>query len=119
MNISRRQFLGQSALLISATTVHPQFMLAQTNQPAPKPSFHLFTKIFVGLPYAEIAQRVAALGYDGVEVPIRKKEILEGTNVLEEIPKMVEAYRKEKLEVLTLTTDITEVSRASQTEEIL
>ena len=120
MSLSRRNFLAQSALLFSAATLRPPFMLAQSNQPAAiKPTFHLFTKIFVGLPYAEIAKQVADLGYDGVEVPIRKKEILEGTNVLEEIPKMVEAYRKEKLQVLTLTTDIIEVSRAAQTEEIL
>ena len=119
MSLSRRNFLAQSALLFSAATLRPPLIFAQSNPPTVKPTFHLFTKIFVGLPYAEIAKQVADLGYDGVEVPIRKKEILEGTNVLEEIPKMVEAYRKEKLEVLTLTTDITEVSRATPTEEIL
>ena len=119
MSLSRRNFLAQSALLLSAATLRPPLIFAQSNPPTVKPTFHLFTKIFVGLPYAEIAKQVADLGYDGVEVPIRKKEILEGTNVLEEIPKMVEAYRKEKLEVLTLTTDITEVSRATPTEEIL
>jgi sugar phosphate isomerase/epimerase len=73
----------------------------------------------VGLSYQEIAKHVAAVGYDGVEVPIRKKEIREGADVVDEIPKMVEAYRNEKLEVVTLTTDIVEVSKAGRTEEIL
>jgi hypothetical protein len=40
-------------------------------------------------------------------------------DVLNEIPKMVEAYRNEKLEVVTLTTDLVEVSREARTEEIL
>ena len=119
MNHSRRNFLTQSALLFSAAALRPQMILAQSNQPAPKPSFHLFTKIFTGLPYAEIAKRVAAIGYDGVEVPIRKKEIVEGVDVLEELPKMVEAYQKEKLELVTLTTDFVEVNRIARTEEIL
>jgi sugar phosphate isomerase/epimerase len=94
-------------------------MLAQSNPPTPKPTFHFFTKPFVGLSYQEIAKHVAAVGYDGVEVPIRKKEIREGADVVDEIPKMVEAYRNEKLDVVTLTTDIVEVSKAGRTEEIL
>lgn len=119
MRLSRRNFLAQSALLFSATAYRPSFMLAQANPPVLKPTFHFFTKPFVGLSYQEIAKHVAALGYDGVEVPIRKKEIREGADVIDEIPKMVEAYRNEKLDVVTLTTDIIDVSKASRTEEIL
>ncbi len=119
MSISRRNFLAQSALLFSAAAYRPSFMLAQANPPVLKPTFHFFTKPFVGLSYQEIAKHVAALGYDGVEVPIRKKEIREGADVIDEIPKMVEAYRNEKLDVVTLTTDIIDVSKASRTEEIL
>ncbi len=119
MSISRRNFLAQSALLFSAAAYRPSFMLAQANRPVLKPTFHFFTKPFVGLSYQEIAKHVAALGYDGVEVPIRKKEIREGADVIDEIPKMVEAYRNEKLDVVTLTTDIIDVSKASRTEEIL
>ncbi len=119
MRLSRRNFLAQSALLFSAAAYRPSFMLAQANPPVLKPTFHFFTKPFVGLSYQEIAKHVAALGYDGVEVPIRKKEIREGADVIDEIPKMVEAYRNEKLDVVTLTTDIIDVSKASRTEEIL
>ena len=119
MKLSRRNFLAQSALQFSAATLRPSFVLAESNPLSPKPTFHFFTKPFVGLPYQEIAKYVAAIGYDGVEVPIRKKEIREGADVLDEIPKMVEAYRSEKLEVVTLTTDIVEVSREARTEEIL
>ena len=119
MSISRRNFLAQSALLFSAAAYRPSFMLAQANPPVLKPTFHFFTKPFVGLSYQEIAKHVAALGYDGVEVPIRKKEIREGADVIDEIPMMVEAYRNEKLDVVTLTTDIIDVSKASRTEEIL
>ena len=119
MRLSRRNFLAQSALLFSAAAYRPSFMLAQANPPVRHPTFHFFTKPFVGLSYQEIAKHVAALGYDGVEVPIRKKEIREGADVIDEIPKMVEAYRNEKLDVVTLTTDIIDVSKASRTEEIL
>ena len=119
MSLSRRNFLAQSALLFSAATLRSPFMLAQSNPPTPKPTFHFFTKPLVGLSYQEIAKHIAGIGYDGVEVPIRKKEIREGADVVDEIPKMVEAYRNEKLDVVTLTTDIVEVSKAGRTEEIL
>lgn len=119
MSISRRHFLGQSAALIAALSTRPQFILAQSTPVRPTPTYHFFTKIFIGLPYSEIAKHIADIGYNGVEVPIRKKEIREGADVIDEIPKMVEAYRNEKLEVVTLTTDITEVSSAARTEEIL
>ncbi len=119
MKLSRRNFLTHSALLLSAAACRPQFMFAQTNPVTLQPTFHFFTKPFVGLSYQEIAKHVATIGYDGVEVPIRKKEIREGADVLDEIPKMVEAYRNEKLEVVTLTTDIIEVSSAARTEQIL
>ena len=119
MRVSRRNFLTHSALLFSAAALRPQCLLAQSNSVILKPTFHFFTKPFVGLPYPEIAKHVAAAGYDGVEIPIRKKEIREGADVLDEIPKMVAAYQKEKLDVVTLTTDIIEVSSAARTEQIL
>jgi len=119
MRLTRRNFLTHSALLFSAAAVRPQSILAQSNEALPKPTFHFFTKLYVGLPYHEIAKHVADVGYDGVEVPIRKKEIRPGADVLDEIPKMVAAYRKEKLDVVTLTTDIVEVSSAARTEQIL
>lgn len=119
MSISRRHFLGQSAALLAALSARPQFILAQSTPAKPTPTYHFFTKIFIGLPYSEIAKHIADIGYNGVEAPIRKKEIREGADVIDEIPKMVEAYRNEKLEVVTLTTDITEVSSAARTEEIL
>jgi sugar phosphate isomerase/epimerase len=119
MNHSRRNFISQTGLLFSAVALRPQLIFGQTSKSISMPTFHFFTKPLVGLPYAEIAKRIAEVGYDGVEVPIRKKELAEGADILEELPKMVEAYRKEKLELVTLTTDFVEVNRVARTEAVL
>lgn len=119
MKTSRRQIIKKSAVLFSAAALHPLWSMAQVTPTAPRPTFNFFTKSLVGLPYAEAAARVAEVGYDGVELAIRKRETLPGMNMVDELPKMVAAYRKENLAVVTVTTDFIEVSAADRTEEIL
>lgn len=77
-----------------------------------------FTKPFRELGFEETADFVAAVGWDGVELPVREKSThLRPERVEEDLPRMVEALRAREKEVLLLATDI--VSPDESAERIL
>ncbi len=88
--------------------------------PAPKaPEFSLFTKHLVGLPYDQLAETVAALGFKRVEAPVRKGGHVEPARVEEDLPKLAEAFKKCGVTITLLTTDINTVNAADRTEKVL
>jgi sugar phosphate isomerase/epimerase len=66
----------------------------------------VFTKPFNSLSFDELADRMAELGVDGIEAPIRRGGHVEPEQVEERLPLLVEALRKRKLEVTVMTTDV-------------
>jgi sugar phosphate isomerase/epimerase len=56
---------------------------------------------------------------DGVESPIRPKGHIEPEKIEDELPKYVEALKKQSLELTILTSGITEVSAEQRTEAVL
>jgi sugar phosphate isomerase/epimerase len=65
-----------------------------------------FVKPFQNLPYDQIADVAAEVGWTGVEVPVRKDGTIEPERAEEELPKLVEALAKRKIELSTIATDI-------------
>ncbi len=109
---TRRTFLRNlSSLAITAP------LLAET--PKSKNKICFFTKHLQGLSFDEIASLGAEAGYDGVESPIRPKGHIEPEKVVDELPKYVEALKKQNLELMIMTSGINEVSAEQRTEEIL
>lgn len=114
--ISRRSLLGLSGSLMAGAMLRP--LLAAT--PSPKlPAFNLFTKHLVGLPYDQLAETVAGLGFTGVEAPVRKGGHVEPARVEEDLPKLVEAFKKCGVKIALMTTDINAVNDADRTEKVL
>lgn len=68
--------------------------------------FCVFTKPFNSLSFDELADRIAELGFDGLEAPIRAGGHVEPVNVADKLPELVEALSKRNLEVTVLTSDI-------------
>ncbi|MFK7766695.1 MAG: sugar phosphate isomerase/epimerase family protein [Mariniblastus sp.] len=66
----------------------------------------VFTKPFNSLSFDELADRIAELGFNGIEAPIRPKGHIEPADVEEELPKLVEALKKRGLEITVLTSNI-------------
>ena len=66
----------------------------------------LFTKPFNSLSFSELADRVAELGFDGIEAPIRKGGHIEAGQVEDQLPRLVQALRERHLEITVMTTDI-------------
>ena len=89
--LSRRSLLGLSGSLMAGAMLRP--LLAATPSPQ-APAFSLFTKHLVGLPYDQLAETVAELGFKGVEAPVRKGGHVEPARVEEDLPKLVEAFKK-------------------------
>lgn len=109
---SRREFLAAAACGLASTTLS-----------AVEPSKKLgpicvFTKPFQSLSYNELADRIAELGFDGIEAPIRDGGHIEPAAVPDELPKLVEALKKRKLEVTVMTSSINDPNHPL-TEKVL
>lgn len=98
---NRREFLIAAGGLLTATAV------AQTKTNAkPTHTFCVFTKPFNSLSYDELADRIAELGFDGLEAPVRAGGNVEPEQVEDKLPELVEALQKRDLEITVLTSDI-------------
>ncbi len=73
---------------------------------APQPPICAFTKPFNSLSFDELADRIAELGFDGIEAPIRAGGHVEPREVEERLPQLVEALKKRNLEICVMTSDI-------------
>ena len=100
--LDRRQFiLGTSATLASS-------LLFSAKAAATPPPYKLigFIKPFQKLPYAQISDIATEIGWDGIECPVRKGGTIEPPQVEEELPELVAALRKNKLELPVISTDV-------------
>ncbi|MCF7786639.1 MAG: sugar phosphate isomerase/epimerase [Prosthecobacter sp.] len=109
---TRRTFLRNlSSLAFTAP------LMADT--PKSKNTVCFFTKHLQGLSFDDIASLGAEAGFNGVEAPIRPKGHIEPEKVVDELPKFVEALKKQGLEMTIITSGINEVSKEQRTEEVL
>ena len=114
---TRRRFLQNASLLagsLAATAFTPASAAAEK---ANKLCF--FTKHLQGLSFDDIASLAVEMGVDGVESPIRPKGHIEPEKVEDELPKYVEALKKQNLELMIMTSGINEVSEEQRTEAVL
>lgn len=117
-NISRKQFirnsaiaaaaipLGLSSLSAAESTEEPLPFAATQANAADKLSISIFSKHLHWLNYKDMAGLAAQLGYDGIDLTVRKDGHILPENVTKDLPKAVEAIRNAGLEVYTITTDI-------------
>jgi sugar phosphate isomerase/epimerase len=99
---NRRQFLAAASAAIAA----PAFAQGEQADKKSKSSICVFTKPFNSLSFDELADRIAELGFDGIEAPIRKGGHVEPDQVEDKLPALVEALAKRNLEITVLTSDI-------------
>jgi sugar phosphate isomerase/epimerase len=102
--IPRRNFLVAAGYGLASAGLTGQLTAAPNDQV--RNSVCAFTKPFNSLTYDELADRIAELGFDGIEAPIRDGGHIEPAQVPDELPKMVEALRKRNLELTVMTSSI-------------
>jgi sugar phosphate isomerase/epimerase len=102
---SRRSFL---AGLTAAACTAPRFSCAA---PQPGNKVCAFVKFVQSLSYAELAERIAEMGFDGIEATIRTNGQIEPQRAADELPALVEALQKHNIEVTIMASSI---NRADQ-----
>jgi sugar phosphate isomerase/epimerase len=128
-NQGRREFIQKAALAATGLLagVGPARGVAAASNPAqqtpaPKKASPLpvciFSKQLHWLGYEEMAQTVAQLGFDGIDLTVRPGGHVLPENVATDLPKAVAVARKAGLDVPMLTTSITD-ARHPHTELIL
>ena len=100
--MKRRDFIRNS--ILGASALSCTNLLAEKK--ASKPEVVIFTKPFQHLSNTEFADTVAAIGADGVELPVRPKGHIKPEEVEDKLPKMVAALKKNNLKVGILASGI-------------
>lgn len=109
----RRQFLKHAAGA-AATVSLSSVSAAQAQEAKAQPKICFFTKFLQDLSYDELARTVRELGFDGVEATVRKKGHVLPERVEEDLPKMIEALKREGVEVLAMATDVCGADETSE-----
>ena len=98
---NRREFI----IAASALAATPAFGQAKGDTKSNQP-ICVFTKPFNSLSFDELADRMAELGVNGIEAPIRSHGHVEPKEVEDRLPELVEALAKRNLEVTVMASDI-------------
>jgi sugar phosphate isomerase/epimerase len=103
----RRRFLKAGAALAAAAAIKSQVSAAV---PADKQNaVCVFTKPFNSLSFEALAAKTAALGFDGIEAPIRNGGHVEPEAVPDQLPKRMEALKARGQQLTVMTSDINHV----------
>jgi len=101
--ISRRTFIGgalaSGAFLLKGLSTFGSDSAAKT-------IICVFSKHLQWLPVAEIGRVAADLGFDGIDLTVRRGGHVEPERVVDDLPKAVETIRKAGLDVPMIVTDI-------------
>ena len=95
--------------------------LATAPTPKPRPEFHVFSKMFqppLCKDYDAVAELMAKAGFDGIEWTVRPKGHVLPENAKTDLPKAVEAARKQGLKSTMIVTGITD-GAAPESETLL
>lgn len=105
---ARREFLAAAAALGSAAYLRaPAVAADRASEPAVRPiQFCAFEKFLQDLSHDELADGLAELGFNGVEVTARHGGRITPDRAEEELPALVDALAKRNLEITVLTTEV-------------
>jgi sugar phosphate isomerase/epimerase len=115
-SVSRRSLLYASAALLSGAAA-PALHARDANQPG-KLKVAIFSKHLLFVHGEQLAQTASDLGFDGIDLAVRKGGHVEPDRVKQELPGLVATIRKHGLEVPMLTTDIAD-TETPYAEDIL
>jgi sugar phosphate isomerase/epimerase len=113
--MNRRHFFQSAAAVAAGSMIHRDVEAAEPTGN----TFCFFSKHLQGLSFDDIASFAAEVGMDGVEAPIRPGGHVEPEKVEEDLPKLVEALKKQGRELTIMTSGINEVSAEQNTEAVL
>jgi sugar phosphate isomerase/epimerase len=105
--LNRRSFLGSAITSAAALGMARSAVAADPSAtPQSTPSFSVFTKPLASLSFDELADRIAELGFDGIEAPIRKGGHITPAEAPDRLPALVESLSAHGLTLTIMTSDI-------------
>lgn len=106
--ISRRHLLasGLASLCVGGTL--------RAAPPEPRFEFCAFVKFVQTLSHDELAQRIAEMGFAGIEATVRRRGQVLPERVEEDLPRLVEALDKQGLKIAVMATDVNAVDKTSE-----
>ena len=117
MNFSRREFLDGAAVgLATIPLAGAAGRILQKNEK--KLPICIFSKHLQWLDYSSMAQTTAELGFDGVDLTVRRKGHVLPEKVENDLPKAVEAIKSAGIKPLMMATDINDPDDP-KTEKVL
>src|SRR5258708_32046806 len=114
-NISRRAVLGAGARLLSGASLA---RAADEKHAKSKLKVAIFSKHLHFLRGEDLAKAAAEIGFDGIDLAVRKGGHVEADRVRQELPGLVAVIRRHGLDVPMITTDIVD-AETPHTEAIL
>lgn len=104
----RREFLAAAAAIGSVASLQGSAMAADTNTKPAEPAiqFCAFEKFLQELSHDELADKLAALGFNGVEVTARTGGRIAPERAEEQLPALIDSLAKQNLEITILTTEV-------------
>jgi len=112
--MNKRDFLEKLTLGGAAAFTLPYTsVVAKVNRPAQDPfSIHVFSKHLQFLGYDKMAETAAEIGFDGVDLTVRPGGHVLPENVSRDLPRAVEAIKKQGLQITMMTTRLNNVDTA-------
>jgi sugar phosphate isomerase/epimerase len=107
---SRRQFILKSMMTSAGISLLSSIETQAGHKAAERPgrkTINVFSKNFHWLDYKGMADAVAELGFDGIDLTVRPEGHVLPERVADDLPKAVEAIRKSGLQVHMIVTAIT------------
>jgi sugar phosphate isomerase/epimerase len=114
--LSRRSLLRARGVVLAGASRLP----AQAGNPQPGPGLKvaIFSKHLLFLHGEELARAAAQIGFDGIDLAVRKGGHVEPDRVKQDLPPLVATIRQHGLQVPMITTDITD-EKSPYANEIL
>lgn len=104
--MTRRDFIKQSALFSSAFAVFPSFTTISQPLSEEDLSLHVFSKHLQFLDYKDMAEAAAELGFDGIDLTVRRKGHVLPERVEDDLPKAIEAIKAAGLLADMMASDV-------------
>ncbi|MDA0196666.1 MAG: TIM barrel protein [Bacteroidetes bacterium] len=114
---TRRKFVKQSTLAGAFLPIASNFTTAHPMKPIQRDDqlqISIFSKHLQFLNYKDMAAAAADMGFNGVELTVRKGGHVEPNNVKDDLPKAVAAIKESGLQSNMMVSDITELNIESR-----
>ena len=105
--LSRRDFLGACSAMVCAVSLNMDKASVSHSGDGYTGALCLFSKPLPDMDWRRLAQAAKTVGFDGIDLTVRRGGHVRPERAAEDLPKAVEAIRREGLDVPMITTELT------------